>query len=358
MNCYKFLLIALPLAMILSCSSDDDSEFEQPEKKSYPIMMTATERPLADPDAPKGAPSRAPKVTTSTLDEFRVFFWGEDVITESHSHFGSSFLLKRSEDDFWGGLQNWPEGYYEEDTPENRDKKLTFYAYNYFDEDEDPDDVPNMSAEAGKAVISVVVDANSDSQTDLLAGKNIVSYNDHNGIVPMTFDHISAAVQVKLKKTSSLSNYTVNVGKVVLHHILREGEYAFDDNSWTLSEDDYADYVIAAYSDAVSQGDDDGDLEIEEGFKLLSKKGDYLFLLPQTLKGWDKNGSPKDSYIEIQCKIYNNTEGYKVGQANEYGSVYLPLGAELKMGYINKLNISMGTALRYENGERVFKSDD
>ncbi len=357
MNCYKFLLIALPLAMILSCSSDDDSEFEQPEKKSYPIVMTATERPLADPDAPKGAPGRAPKVTTSTLDEFKVFFWGEKVVTESHSHFGSPFLLKRSKDDFWGGLQNWPEGYYEEGDQGNRDNKLTFYAYNYNDEDEDQDDVTNISSNMGKAIISVVVDGNSASQTDLLAGKNIVSYNDHNGVVPMTFDHISAAVQVRLKKTSSLSNYTVNVGKVVLHHILGEGEYAFDEdneNCWSL-DDVPADYVIAAYSDAVSQGDDDGDIEIEEEYKLLSKEGDYLFLLPQTLKGWDKNGSPKDSYIEIQCKIYNETDGYKVGEANKPGSVYLPLGAELKMGYINTLKISMGTALLNANGEKIFQ---
>ena len=348
MNCYKFLLIALPLAMILSCSSDDDSEFEQPEKKSYPIMMTATERPLADPDAPKGAPSRAPKVTTSTLEKFRVFFWGSDI------GFGSDFLMTRNAGNqkLWNGDQNWHDNY----IGEGASNELTFYAYNYNDEDEDQDDVTNISSNMGKAVISVVVDANSASQTDLLAGKNIVSYNDHNGVVPMTFDHISAAVQVRLKKTSSLSNYTVNVGKVVLHNILGNGEYAFDEdneNCWSLYGNP-ADYVITAYSDAVSQGDDDGDIKIEEEYKLLSKEGDYLFLLPQTLTGWDKSSPLSNSYIEIQCKIYN-TEGYKVGKDTEYGSVYLPLGAELKMGYINKLNISMGTALRDKDGNNIFQ---
>ena len=263
--------------------------------------------------------------------------------------------MSRDEEDknLWDGNQNWPDDY----IGESASRKLTFYAYNYNDKDEDQDDVTNISPdENGRAAISVVVDDNFDNQTDLLAGKNIVCYNDHNGIVPMTFDHISAAVQVRLKKTSSLSNYTVKVGEVVLHNILGNGEYAFDEdneNCWSLYGNP-ADYVITAYNDAVSQGDDDGDITIKEDYQLLSKENDYLFLLPQKLKGWNKEGSPEDSYIEIQCKIYNEADEYKVGKATEYGSVYLPLDAELKMGYINKLNISMGTALRDKDGHKIF----
>ncbi len=348
MNCYKFLLIALPLAMILSCSSDDDSEFEQPEKKSYPIMMTATERPLADPDAPKGAPSRAPKVTTSTLDEFKVFFYGSDI------GFGSDILLLKvdSNSKLWKSDQSWPSGYADN---QNVTNPLTFYAYNYFDQDEGPENKTNISSD-GEAIITVDVDDDIDQQTDLLAGMNVGTFEKYGASgVPMTFDHISAAVQVTLKKTTSLEDYTVIVHDVKLHNIVCKGDYYFKERKWDLfekgSENEW-DYPVTSFND--------GGLEVETSPKLLNKEGDYLFLLPQILEGWTKDKKDekltdsKYSYIEIKCKIFNDTEGYKVGQATEYGSVYLPLGAELKMGYINKLNISMGTALRNDKGERIF----
>ncbi len=346
MNCYKFLLIALPLAMILSCSSDDDSEFEQPEKKSYPIMMTATERPLADPDAPKGAPGRAPKVTTSTLDEFKVFWFDENSNT-----FERTGVLMIKDGNIWSGEESWPE-YYAFDYP---DKDLHFYAYNI------SGDVANMSPEGfgdkGDAAITVKIMEASEQQTDLLAGKNVVSYNKCNGVIPMTFDHISAAVKVNILKTKSLEGYTVDVREVVLHHIVNQGDYYFEQGekgTWSLYNDKseyYSSYTILAHKDGASTGDQNSEIEVETSPKQLNKDGDYLFLIPQKLTGWDKSSSLSNSYIEIKCKIYN-----KGSQPDaNYQSVYLPLSAELKMGYINTLNISMGTALRDKDGNKIFQ---
>lgn len=345
MNCYKFLLIALPLAMILSCSSDDDSEFEQPEKKSYPIMMTVSERPFTDPNAPKGAPGRAPKVTTSTLDEFKVFWFDEYYNTFEKT----GVLMEKKDGNIWKGGESWPDNY----AFDHPDEGLSFYAYNI------SGDVANVSQgeDKGDAAITVKIMEASEQQTDLLAGKNVVSYNKCNGVIPMTFDHISAAVKVNILKTKSLEGYTVDVREVVLHHIVNQGVYYFEQGekgTWSLYNNKpeyYSSYTIIAHEDGASTGDQNSEIEVETYPKPLNEEGDYLFLIPQKLTGWDKSSSLSNSYIEIKCKIYN-----KGSQPDaNYQSVYLPLSAELKMGYINTLNISMGTALRDKDGNKIFQ---
>ena len=122
------------------------------------------------------------------------------------------------------------------------------------------------------------------------------------------------------------------------------GEYYFDrDDKWELYGTP-TDYTITAYQQ--------GGLEVGTTLQPLADSDDYLFLLPQTLTGWDKTAPLEDSYIEIKCKIFNSDD-YKVG-GSDYGSVYLPLDATLEMGMIYSLNISMGTALRDSNGNKIF----
>lgn len=323
MKTSKHLLLALPLAFIVACSSDSDNDEEYTEK-TYPIIVSATERPIANPSAPQNSMRRAPITTTSSLKNFNLFFWNED-----KKEFGDLGTFSKT-GTHWVGDQNWPDGY----TGNDDSKVLTFYASN----------AGTLFSNDGEACVDVHVDEASNEQVDLLAAKNAVSYSSCGGIVPLEFDHISAAVQVSLCKTASLRDYTVVVSKVILHNIMCQGEYFFDgDVKWDLYGTP-TDYTITAYKQ--------GGLVVTDTPQPLADSGDYLFLLPQTLTGWDKKSPLKDSYIEIECKIYNS-DGYKFG-SSDYGSVYLPLDATLKMGMINSLNISMGTALRDRDGNKIF----
>lgn len=325
MKTSKHLLLALPLALVVACSSDSDNDEEYTEK-TYPIIVSATERPIANPSAAQNSMRRAPITTTSTLENFNLFFWNED-----KEGFGDLGTFRKTSDTHWEGDQQWPEEYLE---PYDK-KELTFYASNA--------DIPDLK-ESEEAYIDVHVDEHSNEQVDLLAAKNAVSHSKYNGIVPLVFDHISAAVQVNLSKTAKLSGYTVVVSEVILHNIMCRGEYFFDgDVKWNLYGKT-TNYTITAYKQ--------GGLEVTTAPQPLAKSGDYLFLLPQTLKGWNKESPLKDSYIEIKCKIFNSDDN-KVG-GSDYGSVYLPLEATLEMGKINSLNISMGTALRNSNGNKIF----
>lgn len=325
MKTSKHLLLALPLAFIVACSSDSDNDEEYTEK-TYPIIVSATERPIANPSAPKNSMRRAPITTTSSLEEFTLFFWGKDI------GFGKTVGTFSKTDTHWVGDQNWPSQY----TGNYDSRVLTFYASNAG---------TSISQEAHEACVDVHVDEESNKQVDLLAAKNAVSYRSCGGVVPLEFDHISAAVQVNLCKTASLRDYTVVVSEVKLHNIMCQGEYYFDrDDKWEL----YGiptDYTITAYQQ--------GGLDVGTTLQPLADSDDYLFLLPQTLTGWDKTAPLKDSYIEIKCKIYNSDD-YKFGSSENYDSVYLPLDATLKMGMINSLNISMGTALRDRDGNKIF----
>lgn len=332
MKNFKYLLIGLPLTFMASCSSDDNTIEEEP--KEYPIIVTATENPLGSTEGAKKGIKRAPIVTTTSLNQFYLFYGGYFNGGEN-IEYDESIGTFTKQGTQWGSILQWPPEY----TGTNDNKVLNFYAFNAGE---------SISGDYGEACIAVLVDQQtSDRQVDLLAAKNSVSYLSGNGVVPLTFDHISAAVQVKLRKTESISGYTVNVSEVILHNIKYNGEYYFDrDTVWNL-DDNLTNYTIFA-------ADQSGSLEVSTNYQLLAGEGDYLFLLPQKLTGWNKSAPLKDCYIEINCKIFNS-DGYKVGSANEYKSVYLPLDATIKMGMINALNISMGTALRNSDGTKIFQ---
>ena len=320
----KYLLIGLPLTFMASCSSEDNTIEEDP--KAYPIIVTVTEKPLGNTEGAKKGIKRAPIVTTTSLESFSLFYEGEDI------GYGSTIGTFKKQGTHWESDQPWPSQY----LGINGDKVLNFYAFNAGE---------SYSKQYEEACIYVEVDEASDEQVDLLAAKNSVSYQSGNGVVPLTFDHISAAVQVNLRKTETISEYNVNVSEVILHNIKYCGEYYFDREDPWVPFDDLTNYTIVAYQR--------GGLEVGTNLLPLAGEGEYLFLLPQTLTGWNKSAPLGDCYIEIKCKIFNG-EGYKVGSADDDASVYLPLTATIQMGIINALNISMGTALRDSNGNKIF----
>ena len=60
--------------------------------------------------------------------------------------------------------------------------------------------------------------------------------------------------------------------------------------------------------------------------------------------------------MEIECKISLNGT-FNVGSSNGWGTAYLPLGITIEKGKINPVNISLGTALRNEQGGKIFKKE-
>ncbi|MBQ5505513.1 MAG: hypothetical protein IIT85_00020, partial [Prevotella sp.] len=96
---------------------------------------------------------------------------------------------------------------------------------------------------------------------------------------------------------------------------------------------------------------------------LAKNESDYLFLIPQTITGMEKGTAitdaddAKSAYLEIKCKIYDSNNNYKVGTPDgpdEFGSVYLPFSATLTAGHIHPFTISIGTAIRDADGNKIF----
>lgn len=298
------------------------------EKAMHPIIVNVTENPLTGQGTAKRVGAKAPILTTNSLTGFSLFYWNE--FFEQWGTEGTFIKEGR----YWTSNLNWPEEYVANDTD-----TMLFYAYN-------SGAMPELSV-GDEPFVDISTEEYAKDQIDLLAATQKACYSENKGTISLTFDHISAAVKVNLKKAAKLEEYTVKVAEVVLHNIVKKGYWYFDRKEWVLSNEKTKFTILAHYEGSPSV------LEVGTDQVPLDDNDQYLFLLPQTLTKWSGTEELSDCYVEIKCKIYKGND-YKVGDGQSYGSAYLPLGCTLKKGEIHNLTISIGTTLRDGNGNKIF----
>lgn len=318
-------------------------EQEVIEGKRRPLRFTVTECPLNQPsnsdelDEPETTKRRVPATTTSTLTQFYYNYVTNGKLSSK------AISTYEAINQHWEETDGWPQ-------VEDEDR-VTFYAYANVDLNmQNTEDQP-VYQDDGKIYLSFEADESTTELKDLLVAENTDSYSHSDGWINFNFYHACGAVELSINKTESLNDYSVMVQSVILHNIPSAGSYCLTDHTWELETDPEYNklYTVNAYKEGV----EGFSLEVTNDKQLLGKSRDYLFLIPQKLTAWNKSGSPANAYIEIKCRISKNGV-YKVGSADDWGSAYLPLGITVKQGTITPVTISMGTALRDANGNKIF----
>ena len=132
------------------------------------------------------------------------------------------------------------------------------------------------------------------------------------------------------------------------------GYYYFNTDSWDVDTDGFpSNFTLLAYQNNTPGIDVKTEVSSTDRTNstfLGNGEDDYMFFIPQTIKGWS-GGSVADTdgaYIEIRCSIIKGNKNYAEG-----GAVYVPFSAVLEKGFIHRFNIRMGTSLRNADGSTI-----
>ncbi|MBR4534814.1 MAG: fimbrillin family protein [Bacteroidaceae bacterium] len=262
----KTILLSLLAAAFLTACSSDDPEPQAPKQEEQPsqqeprlLTVEVSETPLADAN---GTPNQiktrtAEATTTASLKEFYLDF--------KNSSNEEPYKFEKDDKNVWNSI-SWPTKTSTGATIYNSDK-LDFYAYN--------DGTLNWTSTNpySDPYVSFTVDPHPTSHLDLLVATNTVSYNDHNGKVPLTFDHACAAVKFNVIKTSGAGSHTIVIKSVTLSGVQNQGQYHYDSTPKWKSLSGSADYTLT-----------DGDITLSDNDTHPLPCG-YLFLIPQTKSG-------------------------------------------------------------------------
>lgn len=204
----------------------------------------------------------------------------------------------------WVVNGSWPYGV-GDNTP------VTFYAYS--------DGTYNDNS--GTPYISFIMDENASAQHDLLVATNTVSFNDHQGKVPLTFDHACAAVAFNVQITNTLKTKlgsTLTINSIVLRNVSNTGRYYFGTSTWgdVKASDDPKTPPYYTLTD--------GDITVDNTPQAL--RSNYLFVIPQTRAANGTTGT----YLEVN---YDSNQK----QAT------IPLDVNWEAGKKYTVNIKLGT---------------
>lgn len=341
---HPFILLALPLAFMLACTSNEDIQeaVDEPANSVKPIRIEVSEIPLTDPEAGNNASRRAPIYTKETLSSF--FYNG---YWNRNGKLDPSYVTRTDNNSKWETTGSWPSGV-------SDDTDIHFYAFANVDNSPSPFYYGDYS-NGYSPFLYFMVDQYSEDQKDLLVATQTAKPKDET--VYFHFTHPCAALQFAICKTKALTNFEIKVEKIVLHNIYSSGYYYFDSKEWVV-DDDYeslSDFTIFAYNNntigRLSINQPEVSSTDRSNSILLGKdEADYLFFIPQTVQAWEsgKFSESDGAYIEIVCSILKNGKDYA-----DNGSVYIPFAAELKMGYIHRYNIRMSTSLMNADGNII-----
>ena len=295
--CRLLRLIPLPLLaaplFFASCSSDDSmTPIDEVKMPQRPISVEVSETPF-------GNTTEARQLTRAAITDLTSF---------------NSFKMianNPAKDDYevtkngsWVVNNSWPRDV-------NDNASVTFYAYSNGTYDDN----------SGTPYISFIMDKNASAQHDLLVATNTVSFNDHQGKVPLTFDHACAAVAFNVQITSTLKTKlgsTLTVNSIVLRNVSNTGKYYFGETpAW-------GDVSGSAYYTLT-----DGDITVDNTPQAL--RSNYLFVIPQTR---DANGTT-GTYLEINYTFSGQTKT----------SATIPLAVNWAAGSKYTIDIKLGTGL-------------
>lgn len=288
-----FYTVALTAGLLTACSSDDEQKQEPPVRH---ISVEVSERPMAEEGTAEGRSltTRAAITTTETLGDF--------TMKGVYDGIGSpkNYSVKKPAGKWTVDPDSWP-------SELDNNTKVQFYAYTNGE----------FGSSNGTPFIDFTVAENASTQYDLLVAKNSVAYSDHDGKVPLTFDHACAALafNVFMSKTLStnLAGKTLTVSRIMLRNVSNTGKYYFETAAWG-DISGSADYTL-----------NNSDIIITTTAKALSSN--YLFVIPQS--------STTGTYLDVTYTFSGQTKT----------SATIPLSVNWEAGSKYTIDIKLGTGL-------------
>lgn len=293
--CRLLRLIPLPLLaaplFFASCSSDDSmTPIDEVKTPQRPISVEVSE-------APFGNTTEARQLTRAAITDLTSF--NSFKMTANNPAKDNYEVTKNGS---WVVNNDWPRDV-------NDNASVTFYAYSN----------GTYNDNSGTPYISFIMDKNASAQHDLLVAKNTVSYNSHQGKVPLTFDHACAALAFNVQITKTLKTKlgsTLTVNSIVLRNVSNTGNYYFGETpAW-------GDVSGSAYYTLTN-----GDITVDDTPQALSSN--YLFVIPQTRA---VNGTT-GTYLEINYTLSGSKQAT------------IPLSVNWVAGTQHTINIKLGTTL-------------
>lgn len=289
-----FYTVALTAGLLTACSSDDEQKQEPPVRH---ISVEVNQRPMTSDD-PAGARSTDTRSAITTTETLSIFY-----MRGIYSNLTSEYSVSKSNDTWTVTPDTWP------DAP--NETKVPFYAFTD----------GTFYANSGTPYISFSIAENASTQHDLLVAKNNVAHSDHDGKVPLTFDHACAALAFNVFISNTLSNNlpdkTLTVSSIVLRNVSNTGKYYFESSSWSdVSGSAY--YTLA-----------NSDMKITTTPQALSSN--YLFVIPQSSKANGTTGT----YLDVTYSFTGQTKT----------SATIPLSVNWEAGKQYTINIKLGTTL-------------
>ena len=286
-----FYTVALTAGLLTACSSDDEQKQEPPVRH---ISVEVNQRPMTSDD-PAGARSTDTRSAITTTETFSAFS-----MRGIYNSLTTEYSVSKSNDTWTVTPNTWPGGWENNNT-------TPFYAFSQGE----------FQWNKGNPYISFSIDENASTQHDLLVAKNSVAYSDHDGKVPLTFDHACAALafNVFMSKTLStnLAGKTLTVSRIMLRNVSNTGKYYFETAAWG-DISGSADYTL-----------NNSDIIITTTAKALSSN--YLFVIPQS--------STTGTYLDVTYTFSGQTKT----------SATIPLSVNWEAGSKYTIDIKLGTGL-------------
>ena len=301
-----FYTLIMAAGLLTACGEDDERIPAEPQTQSAAddgqapadltrhISVEVSERPMAEEGTAEGRSlaTRAAITTTESLGDFTMTGVYDGL---------TNYSVKKSAGKWTVDPNSWP---WDDNT------KVQFYAYTN----------GAFYSNSGTPFIDFTVAENASTQHDLLVATNSVAYKDHNGTVPLTFDHACAALAFNIFMSNTLSVQlgvkTLTVNSIVLKNVCNNGNYnfdtTFDESTWRDVEGS-ANYTLNS-----------SPMVITTTSQALSSN--HLFMIPQ---------KRDDTYLEISYTFEGQTES----------SATIPLTVNWEKSTQYTINIKLGTTL-------------
>ena len=300
---------------------------------SRPLTISVSETPFISPDASSAGArvgdyessttssvKRAAITTTSSLKAFNLDY------TYGSSH-GSATAAKAN-DGKWTSTGNWPDT----DTYNS----VTWYASTdgTFYQADDANNTPYLSFTVNEEVAN---------QKDLLVATTAGTWDATKGNLSFTFDHVCSALRFYMKKATNMSDYTLTVTSVILHNVVKKGDYYFGTSAWKpgTATTDYTDYTL--FTGTATLG-------TAEYTPMDTSEKPYVIVIPQTLTAWKPapNTALSNSYLELTCTISKDNTTLHSGTA------YIPFAAKFEQGYQHDVKVNIGKNSLYNaSGNKI-----
>lgn len=271
----KYLLGALSVFLLASCSNDEVTEINQGEA----IQFTAS----------AGKAARSVITTTASINNFKVWAY-----TGDQTYMDGVEVTKTGDNWSYGNLKYWPQ-----------EAAVDFYSVN----------PTTYTVDANKQIVNFAVADEVANQIDLLYAANIGETKaDHkNAPVAVNFRHALSQIVFKAKVKEG-SNLKVKIDGVRIAQLEWKGTLTYPTattvadataantwGTWTntrTAEENKKFYAAGITPQTITAG---------QPVALTTAGSGELLLMPQTLSPWTvgKDNTKQDSYFLVDCQIWD-----------------------------------------------------